>query len=525
MVESVMLKENSSKAVFKPYHQDQMLLLPRSVEDLIPDGHIVRLVSRTIDKLDLETFINKYEGGGASSYHPLMMLKVLIFAYTQKIYTSRTIAKALRENVNFMWIAGGQKPNFRTINRFRSCRLKDSMDEIFAQVVELLMASGHIKLENYFLDGTKIEANANRYSFVWGRATKKFKAKMHKNIRELLKQIDEANDEEDRRYGDRDLDELGEDAIITPEMLEETVKKINDRIKKEPENRELKKAEKKISRDYLPRAKKYEEQEEKLGGRNSYSKTDPEATFMRMKEDHMRNGQLKPGYNVQVGCENRFIIGWSVHQKPTDTTTLIPHLEKLARVQETFPENVVADAGYGSEENYECLDRLGIGKYVKYNWFDREQKRSFRKDKYNIGNLPYDRKTDTYTCPAGKKLVHVETGNRFTNTGYRTTEKTYECESCTGCRFRKKCHKSKNNRRIRIRHELEIFREEVRKLLTSEKGVKLRSLRGVEIESVFAQIKHNMDFRRFLLRGLEKVNVEFGLICTAHNLNRLLHST
>lgn len=508
--------------MFKPYNVNQMLLLPPSLEELIPEKHLVRVVNETIDKLDLDRFIGEYPGGGASSYHPLMMLKVLVYAYTQKIYASRMIAKAMRENVQFMWISGGQKPDFRTINGFRSSKLKGSIDDVFTAVVELLMESGHIKLENYFLDGTKIEANANRYSFVWKGSTKKFKARMQKQVKDLLRQIDEANEEEERRYGDRDLDEMGEDAVVTPEMMEEALEKLQKRLDEEPEDRELKKAEKKIRKDYLPRAKKYEEQEKKLDERNSYSKTDPDATFMRMKEDHMRNGQLKPGYNVQVGTENRFIVGFSVHQKPTDTTTMIPHMEKLARTLEILPENVVADAGYGSEENYEYLDEVGIGKYVKYNWFDREQKKSFHKDKFNIGNLPYDKETDSYTCPAGRKIEFVQEKAYRTETGYESRERVYECENCGGCRHRKRCHKSKFNRRIRVRPELEAYREEVGKLLTSEKGMRLRASRGTEVETVFAQIKHNKGFRRFYLRGLEKVNVEFGLLSIAHNLSKLL---
>ncbi|MFH1676833.1 MAG: IS1182 family transposase [bacterium] len=518
-----MREGKSPKVIFKPYNPDQMMLLPPSLEELIPEKHLVRVVNETIDKLDLDRFINEYPGGGASSYHPMMMLKVLIYAYTQKVYTSRMIAKALRENVQCMWISGGQKPDFRTINRFRSSRLKGSIDEVFTAVVELLTASGHIRLENYFLDGTKIEANANKYSFVWGRATKKFKARMQKQVKELLRRIDEANEEEEKRYGDRDLDEMGEDAQVTPEMIEEALGKIRKRLDEDPKDRELKKAEKKIRKDYLPRAKKYEEQEKKLGGRNSYSKTDPDATFMRMKEDHMRNGQLKPGYNVQVGTENRFIVGFSVHQKPTDTTTMIPHLEKLAGTLEMLPENVIADAGYGSEENYEYLDEMEIGKYVKYNWFDREQKKSFRKDKFSISNLGYDKKADHYTCPAGRKLVFSQERNYRSDAGYESRERVYECENCEGCRHRKRCHKSKFNRRVRVRPGLEAYREEVRKLLTSEKGVKLRARRGTEVETAFAQIKHNMGFRRFLLRGLEKVNVEFGLISIAFNLNKLFN--
>jgi len=520
-----MPRKKSNKVVFKPYSVDQMILLPPSLEELVPEKHIVRVVNRVFNKLDLSSFIKEYEGGGASSYNPLMMLKVLVYAYTQRIYTSRQIAKALRENVHFMWIAGGNKPDFRTINRFRTGRLKNSIEAIFGEIVGLLLESGHVKLENYFLDGTKIEANANRYSFVWRRANEKFSARLQEQVKELLKRINELNEDENSRYGDKDLEEVGADSNITSEMLEKTVKELNERLSREPSNRELKKAQKKISKDYLPRAKKYEEQKSKFGDRNSYSKTDEDATFMRMKEDHMRNGQLKAGYNVQIGTENRFIVSYSLHNNPTDTRTLIPHMEKLKLSLGLLPENLVTDAGYGSEENYKYLDENNIGKFVKYNTFHEEQKPSFKKKIFHPGNLHYDKENDVYICPAGKKLVFQHEDEYRTSTGYKSRERIYECEDCTGCDLREGCHKSAYNRRIRVRPELNAYREEARNLLTSEEGKKLRSQRGVEVETAFAQIKQNMNFRRFYLRGTSKVKIEWGLLCIAYDMIKLAFCT
>jgi transposase len=507
--------------VFKPYSVNQMMLLPPSLEELIPQNHMVRVVNDLLDKLDLDRFICRYEGGGASSYHPMMMLKVLIYAYTQRIYTSRQIAKALRENVQFMWISGGNRPDFRTINRFRSGMLRDSIDSIFVSMVEMLIASGHVKLENYFLDGTKIEGNANRYSFVWKKASEKYSARLQKQVRELLKRINDVNDDENTKYGDRDLEEVGEDSEVTPEMLERAVEELNRRLKEEPANRELKKAEKKIRTDYLPRAEKYEEQKGIFGERNSYSKTDEDATFMRMKEDHMRNGQLKPGYNVQIGTENRFVLNYSIHHNTNDTQTLIGHMEKLKSSLGLMPGNLVADAGYGSEENYRYLDENCIGKYVKYNYFGAEQKRSFKKRIFDVANLPYDKSNDTYTCPNGKKIVFHHKENYKTLTGYISDCRIYECEDCTGCALREGCHKSVHNRRIKIRPVLNAYRQEVKELLTSVEGKKLRSRRGIEVETVFAQIKQNMGFRRFLLRGTDKVKVEWGLLCIAYNVMKV----
>jgi transposase len=160
------MKKGHNKVTFKPYTMDQPALLPPSVEELIPEDHLVRVVNRVMEELDLEPILNEYKGGGTSSYHPRMMLKVLVYAYPQKVNSSRQIAKALRENVSFMWISGGNRPDFRTINRFRSSVMKEGIEAVFSEVLRYLIEEGYVTLEHYFLDGTKIEANANKYKWV-----------------------------------------------------------------------------------------------------------------------------------------------------------------------------------------------------------------------------------------------------------------------------------------------------------------------------------------------------------------------
>ncbi|RKL61318.1 IS1182 family transposase [Thermoanaerobacteraceae bacterium SP2] len=516
-----MKRENRNKKVtFKEYNMNQ-LSLPMSLDDLIPEKHLVRVVNTYIERMNIDPLLEKYVGGGASNYHPKMMLKIIVYAYTQRIYSSRNIAKALRENIYFMWLSGGNKPDFRTINRFRSSIMKDVIDEVFAAVIELLIQQGFVKLENYFLDGTKIEANANKYTWIWGKSTKKNKEKLQQKIKELLFAIDKTNDEENKLYGNKDLEELGEDATITAEQLEQAVKKIDERLAKEPKNKQLKKAAKKIKEDYLPRAQKYEEQEKKLNGRNSYSKTDVDATFMRMKEDHMKNGQLKPGYNVQIGTENQFIVGYSIHQRPADTGCMIPHLKHVEKVLGKLPENIVADSGYGSEENYDYLKEHGIGNYVKYNYFHAEQKNFFKNNKFRMENLPYNEIKDEFICPWGKRLKYAYTKKTVTENGYSTERRVYECEDCEGCPYKSDCTKSQRNRKIQVSFRLKEFKDEAKHNLTSEEGLKLRSQRAIEVESVFGRIKHNWSFRRFMLRGLEKVKIEWGLLSIAHNLAKI----
>jgi transposase len=516
-----MKKRKRKHVVFKPYTMGQ-LQLPTNLEDLIPENHVVRVVNATIEKMDLSILMKQYKGGGTSSFHPKMMLKVLIYAYTQRIYSSRQIAKALRENVNFMWISANNRPDFRTINRFRGVVMREITEEVFTAVVALLIEEGYVKLENYFVDGTKMEANANKHTAVWAKSTRRYKDQLEKKIKELLDDIDRVNEEENEEYGDRDLEELGEDRPINTDKIEKKMRELNERLRKEPKDKKLSKALRKLERDYLPRLKKYEEQEQKLGDRNSYSRTDEDATFMRMKGEPP-GGKVwpKPGYNIQMGTENQFVVGYSVHRRPGDYGCLIPHLERVKGWLGRFPENVIADGGYGSEENYDYLENSGVGTYVKFNTFHREQTRKYQNNPFLVDNLVYDEAKDEFLCPGEKRLTYQKTSQRRTENGYLTEKRQYECEDCQGCALREQCIRATGNRRIQISFRLKEMKERARDKLHSEQGQKLRSRRGVEVESVFGRLKWNWGFRRFLLRGKEKVEIEWGLLCIAHNMTKM----
>lgn len=295
---------------------DQPQLLPPSLDELIPEKHIVRVINELIDQLDLEAIESSYKGGGTSSYAPRMLLKLIVYAYAEKNYSGRQIAKLVRENILYMWLSGGNRPDFRTINRFRSERLKGKIQGVFTEVLEKLIEGGYVKLEHYFLDGTKIEANANRYSFVWKKSTHNRRKQLEQKVSELFEKIDRLQAEEDAEYGDEDLEELGGDKGLDSEALQELAKRLDQILADKPEPkeaREVKKTKKQIEDDLLPRLIKYEQYEAMPGDRNSCSKTDADATFMQMKEDHMRNRSLKAGYNVQVGTEGQYIVGFSVH--------------------------------------------------------------------------------------------------------------------------------------------------------------------------------------------------------------------
>lgn len=251
------------------------------------------------------------------------------------------------------------------------------------------------------------------------------------------------------------------------------------------------------------------------------SKTDPDATFMRLKEDHMKNGQLKPAYNVQVSSNNQYIVNYSLHQQSTDTTTLIAHLKQHISTYKEKPFNITADAGYGSEQNYQWLESRRITAFVKHNQFDRQQhKRKKEKKPYSVDKLVYNEHTDQYLCPKDKPMHNIGSYTRSTKAGYKQTITKYETESCKYCRLRELCHQSKGNRVIEVNHNLNRLKSKADKRLKTTRGIAKRKQRCWDVESVFANIKQNHHFRRFMLRGIEKVEIETGLLALAHNLRK-----
>lgn len=269
---------------------------------------------------------------------------------------------------------------------------------------------------------------------------------------------------------------------------------------------------------------KYEQQEAILGSRNSYSKTDPDATFMRMKEDHMRNGQLKAGYNLQASsCPGKkiFCVNYSLHQKPTDTTTLIPHINQYQQLYGSYPKSIIADAGYGSHENYQFLQDNSIEGYVKYNTFDKEQKRKATYKKgFKSDELYYNKEQDCYYCPMGQRMQYINTSTRTTENGYTQQVKKYQAQNCNGCPLRSVCHQSKNNRTIEVNHQLIQLKNKANENLKSEQGIAHRKTRCYTIEPVFACLKQNKNFKRFMLRSIPKVEVEAGLCLIGFNLKQ-----
>ena len=504
-----------TKVVFKDYSLNQILLLPPSLDEMIDPNHPVRVVNQVIDSLDIDLLVKKYKGGGCSSYHPRLLLKLLVYGYLSNQYSSRKIEQAAKQNINFMWLSAMSYPDHNTINRFRSDRLKGVLKEVFSQVVLLLVEKGIITLKEAYLDGTKIEANANRYTFVWGRSISKSKERIKKQLEELWGYAESVAREE--------LENNEPDSFekIDQKSVRRTIESIDNALKGKHVDKKVKQKLNYARKNWPENLNKYEQQEKTLGNRKSYSKTDPDATFMRMKEDHMLNGQLKPGYNWQISTENQCILGYTIHQTTNDTTTLKSHMESLKESLGKMPDTLVADAGYGSEENYEYLENNDVEAFVKYQYFHKEQSKKWKDDPYRTENLPYEENDDNYICPMGQKMNFIGEKVRISDNGFRQVNRLYQAQDCKGCPVRDACNKSKGNRRIEINPRLSHYKSIIRERLTSERGRKYRSQRPVDVEAVFGIIKGNRNYRKFLLRGLEKVEIEAGLLALAHNLSKI----
>ena len=506
---------------FRSYDPDQTLLFPQRIDRDIPKDDPVRILKSVIESLDLSGFKKLYHERGRSPYHPKMMLMVILYSYMNNVYSCRKIEKLLYRDIYYIWLSGYQKPDFATINRFRN-RVKNEIGHIFTLLVLILVEKGFVTLEVEYLDGTKIESKANKYTFVWRKSVERNCEKLLEKIRVLLQQINEQMAQDKAA----DVDPLE----LTPQTLCEISKEFKEALGSEPEAKT--KEEKAAQRGKNKMFKELERHGEKLAeynsrleqmeGRNSISKTDPSATFMRMKEDAMCNGQTKPGYNLQISSENQFITDFALFPNPTDTLTFIPFLGSFPGRYGRFPKRVVADSGYGSEENYRFMDEAGIEGFVKYNRFHLEHRPRYKPDTFHPDSLYYNEEGDYYICPMGQRMSRTGTVQTRTEGGYISQSACYRAIRCKGCPLRCLCYKAKANQRtIRVNHRLNAYKRKACELLTSEEGIKERGRRCIEPEAVFGQMKSNMAYRRFRHMGKDKVVMDFTFFAIAFNIKKL----
>ncbi len=499
------------------------LVLPLNFEVFIPDNDSVRLVSQIADELDFRKLNLAYSSKGRNpSVKPRILFAILIYAYMCGIYSSRQIEKACKRDINFMWLlAGNPAPDHNTIDRFRRERLASSLDELFSQFVEKLYEWNEISFENLYIDGTKIEANANKYSFVWKKAIEKNSAKQTAKIDALISAINaEFGAEFENATDEAVLDRAAEFLLNRKEDLSEEF--VTGKGKRKSSLQKLTEECLAIleKKDYYGKCKAV------FGDRNSFSKTDKDATFMHMKDDHMRNAQLKPGYNMQIGVEAGYVVHCQSFQNRNDVGTLKPFLERWKKLHpgSSF-KNIIADSGYESEENYDYLISETKNIFIKPLTYEQWKKRSFKKLISKRENMTYDEETDTYICNQGRKLPAVKVYKSKTGSGYETELTEYECESCVDCPVKNKCTKTAGNRKIKVSKKFLAQREISMSNITSPKGIVLRINRSIQAESAFGVMKEDMGFRRFLTRGQVNITTEFMLLCFGFNINKLHSKT
>lgn len=543
----------------------------------LPSDDPVYTLKKVMEEMDFSGLLARYSDKGRKGYNPIMLYAVILYANMCGVRSVDKIVELCTRDLAFIWLTKGEKPQRDAFYDFKGNKLtSEILDDLHYQFLCRLEKESLVTLKELFIDGTKIEANANRYTFVWRGSINYHLAGLLDTIDSLYKKYNSflaAND-----YGSKyDIGDAQMFVIEGMDKVREVIEKNRSRKltkhKKLPNNTlieinncsplELLKLQEQLVRiadgeglvfvtgkgkhkpkiqqlyeelgECAERLLQYKNCFEIMGkDRNSYSKTDVEATFMRMKEDHMLNGQLKPAYNVQIAVENYFIVHAYVSSDRTDYNTLIPVLEKHKKSFGAYPEDVTADSGYCSERNLLYLKEQGITAYIKLQNHEQRKTRAYKEDIGKYYNMKRESFEDEvyYVCHDGRKLRHIRTEKKKQDE-YEQTFEVYGCADCSGCPYKAKClykyreeKDADRNKVMKINERWEDLQEETHANILSEKGILNRQIRSIQTEGHFGDIKENEDFRRFHYRSSEKVYKEFMLYAFGRNLNkyhRFLH--
>lgn len=498
-------KNTSSLTNYTLVNDTIQLRLNFNTEIYIQNDIKLRLVKKIIERLNLTELKKVYSSFGRKpTVNPVTMLEIIIYCYSEGIFTSREIEKSCKYDLRIRYLLDGSKaPDHTTINRFRQKILEQTPD-ILKQMVQILIEENQIDLSSIYIDGTKIEAYANRYSFVWRGSIEKWQEKLIKKIKE----------------------ELGLSKNLNSDQVYQAVTTIFNQLRKHCKQKKIKfvygkgkrktkeQSDYELLKDWKEKLETYKKHLEIMGDyRNSYSKTDHDATFMRMKEDHMKNGQLKPAYNIQLASASGFIIGENISHHPNDMYTLKPFLMKLQENYQGKLEKIVADAGYESEENYVYLAKNNLISYIKPSNYEQSKTRKYKKEQEFKKSLKYDERQDKYISQEGKVFVRCKDRYDTKKSGYVSISKVYRCLD-----WNKEGQKTKG---IYIAETFQKYREESLKNIISDKGIEERLNRSIQAEGAFSKIKSGLNYNRFHHRGKENIISEICLLSIALNLNKL----
>ena len=479
------------------------MVLALNNEIILPENAPVRLTSAQLEELDYRQLYRAYSPKGRkSAADPRVTFKVMAYGYQCGIYSSRGWEEACRYRVDFMWLLEGEPvPDHATFARFRK-RCAKEIEDLFYQYARLLEKQGETDHETVFIDGTKLESAAGRYTFVWRKSVEKQLAKVKQKVCSAI-------------------------SVCSFSELEEYLAQAAEDIDFVHGSGKRKSAEQKEWEKLGELRRRWAEYEEKLAimgeDRNSYSKTDTDATFMRMKEDHMRNGQLKPAYNVQIAVNSEYITGVDVFSDRTDFGTLVPFLKTLQRQHRKRYDSVTADAGYERLGNYLFLESNGQMSFIKPANYEYQKSTKYKKQLGRMENMAYDADEDCYICANGRRLPLRRECTELQN-GREVTTAYYRCEDCKGCTLREKCCQAKDTeqpKELRVNKTLQELRKTSQENITTERGIYLRLCRSIQVEGAFGLLKTDFGFRRFLTRGKTNVRTELFLLALAFDLKKL----
>ena len=497
------MKNSGTQTQYTAVEQNNQLVLILNSEIKLPEDAPVRVTSAQLEELDYRKLYAAYSSRGRKSVtDPRVIFKVMAYGYQCGIFSSRKLEEACQYRVDFMWLLENQKaPDHATFSRFRTGRCSEAVEDLFNQYVSCLETQGEVDHKSVFIDGTKLESRAGRYTFAW-RGT------VEKNLGKVKQAV---------------LEETG---YTKPEQLEEYLLKAKENIafvygkgkRKTDEQHQWEKLD-----ALCQRWTQYERQLDIMGeGRNSYAKTDTDATFMRMKEDHMRNGQLKPAYNVQIAVNSEYVTGIEAFSNRTDVGTFIPFMRKLELAHQQRYEEVTTDAGYESLDNYLYLEANGQMSFIKPTNYEAQKAKKFRDQIGRIENMKYNRDEDCFICAEGRKL-HCHKESTQMQDGIPVTRAWYRCESCKNCPQREQCCRKQD-----INAPKEVIwkktfwekREVSLQNITSDRGIMLRMNRSIQVEGAFGLLKNDFSFRRFMTTGKRNIRIELFFLALGFNLKK-----
>lgn len=513
------MKKQNPQVYYTPYQ----LKLPVDLEKNIEIFDPVYTFCEVLDHIDLSKYlVIKENGTGRPRYDAYTLLKVILFAFMERGYVStREIVKLCKTDIRFMWLLqDNPPPSHMTVDNFMNRVLRESIEEIFVKINGYIFEKEAVDLNHVYIDGTKIRANANTYSWVWKKSCLTNRDKIFSKISKLLLLMNERIAYYGVKFGTRT------DYAI--EYLEEILKQFAELTYLEPEKKVRGRGHHKSVElryydelnGFVRRLKQYAKHISICGKeRNSYSKTDHDATFMRIKKDYMGNDQLLPAYNLQFGVCDGYIAVFDAMRYASDMDCFQPLMGRFSRCYGFYPEYPIGDAGYGSYNNYLFCEERGIKKYMKFTMFQKECKdEKYRNDPYRAVNFPVDEQGHPI-CPNGKRFFHLKTSPVRGNQ-YGRCEEFFQCEDCSGCSYKEMCCKSQGNRVIRLNEELTGFHQEVLENLNCVHGALLRMNRSIQAEGTFATLKWNRAYTRARRRGLKSFLLEIGLISCGFNLHK-----